>query len=328
MHHTALSRLMKTAVAGLALLACATTANASSFTRYSLGGGWYFKVFIPTGYDGSTYVPLVTMLHGCTQNADDFAAGTRMNAIAEANNFIVVYPEMNKTYNAYDCWNWFYDYNQHRNAGGETDIIDNMVDWVLSNYKVSSKRYTAGMSAGGFMTSVVGASYPENARVIGIHSGGMYNAADSATEASYTMKYGSAYSPNSAGYDAAQEMKVSSQLRRVPAIIFHGAQDTTVVPKNAWQAKDQWAQTNDYADDGSDNGSFNNSYDAKTTGTTNNYTWSKYTYNDKNGVGTIDVWMVDQLKHAWSGGSTAGSYADPNGPKASDTMWNYFKAKY
>jgi poly(hydroxyalkanoate) depolymerase family esterase len=264
------SRLLAVAAAFVGSATLATTAEAASFTRYHLGGGWYFKVFVPTGYDGSSAVPLVTMLHGCTQNADDFAAGTRMNAIAENNGFIVVYPEMNKTYNAYDCWNWFYDYNQHRNAGGEADIIDNAVDWVLSNYRISSKRYTAGMSAGGYMTSIIGAAYPENARVIGIHSGGMYNAADSATEANYTMKYGSAYSPNSAGYDAALEMNYSNQLRRIPAIVFHGAKDGTVNPKNAWQAKDQWAQTNDYA----------------------------------------------------------GTYTDPNGPKASNIMWNYFKAKY
>lgn len=313
--------------AAFALCLLAGTVNAATFTRYSLGGGWYFKVYVPTGYVAGTAVPLVTMLHGCTQDADDFAAGTRMNAIAEANKFIVVYPEMNMLLNGNDCWNWFYDYNQHRGSG-EPDIIRRAIDWTRSNYSISAKRYVAGISAGGMMTSIMGAAYPEHARVLGIHSGGMYGAATTVSGAVYTMNYGSAYSPDSAGQWAAQEMSASGQLRKVPVIIFQGAKDTTVYPVNAWQAKDQWAQTNDYADDGVNNNSFNNGYDSKVAGTTGSYTWNKYTYNDKNGVGTIEVWMIDQLAHKWSGGSTAGSYTDPNGPRASETMWNFFRAKY
>ncbi|MBM6619448.1 extracellular catalytic domain type 1 short-chain-length polyhydroxyalkanoate depolymerase [Bacillus suaedaesalsae] len=297
------------------------THAASSFTRYSMGGGWYFKVYVPSSYNGNA-VPLMVMLHGCTQDADDFAAGTRMNQLAESKNFIVVYPEMNRTYNSYDCWNWFYDYNQHRN-GGEAAIIDSMIDYVKSNYNISSKGYAAGISAGGYMTSIMGATYPEHIIAIGIHSGGMYNAADSAVAGTNTMYYGSATNPDSAGYEAAVEMDKSA-LQRVPTIIFHGSQDGTVYIENAWQAKTQWAQTNDYADDRNNNNSVDANYDVKQTGTTNGYSWEKYVYNDSAGRSLIQLWKVNGLGHAWSGGSSSGSYTDANGPQATNVMWDFF----
>lgn len=85
---------------------------AGSFTRHEYGGGFHFKVYVPGGYRGEP-VPLMVMLHGCTQNADDFAAGTQMNRLAEEENFIVLYPEMNPSANINRCWNWFLDANQH-----------------------------------------------------------------------------------------------------------------------------------------------------------------------------------------------------------------------
>lgn len=264
------------------------------------------------------------MLHGCTQNANDFARGTKMNQLAEQKNFIVLYPEMNNYYNATDCWNWFYDYNQHRGGNGEAEIINEMVKWTESHYHIlRSKIFVAGMSAGGFMASIYAATYPDRVNGLAIHSGGMYNAANSAGEAVYTLNNGSSRNANDAGYLAYLEMR-KSIVHRMPTIIFYGTHDKTVNPKNAWQAKQQWAQTNDYVDDGRNNDSVNASADRVRSGWTNGRHWYNYIYNDARGQSLIEIWKVDGLGHAWSGGSTRGSYTDPYGPKASRIIWNFF----
>ena len=150
------------------------------------------------------------------------------------------------------------------------------MQWVTSHYNISDQIDVAGMSAGGYMASVLAATYPDYIKAVAIHSGGMYNAADTTAGATYAMNYGSAYDPNSAGYDATEEMSLSS-LHRMPVIIFHGTSDTTVDFTNALQAKTQWAQTNDYADDGVDNNTVDGTYDQLQNRTTNGYLWDKYT---------------------------------------------------
>lgn len=291
-----------------------------SFTRYSYGSGFSFKVYVPSTYTGSP-VPLMVMLHGCTQNADDFAAGTRMNELAEEKNFLVLYPEMNPAANVNRCWNWFYDYNQHRGSG-EPAVIKGMVDWVKANYAIDANRvYVAGLSAGGAMSVIMGATYPDVFRAVGVHSGLEYDAADSATAAVMAMQYGGP-DPNLQGYKAYLEM--GGYKRRVPVIVFHGTNDTTVYPINGHQVLSQWAQTNDYVDDGADNQSVDDTADHTVRGSANGRSYTQYVYVDNNGKVLLEKWIVDGLGHAWSGGSTNGSYTDPKGPDASRVMWEFF----
>jgi poly(hydroxyalkanoate) depolymerase family esterase len=297
------------------------TQAAGSFTEYYYGSNFYFKVYVPSSYQAGTKVPLMVMLHGCLQDPDDFAAGTRMNALAEEKNFIVLYPEMNIFANANQCWNWFYDYNQHRGSG-EPAIIKGMVDWVKSRYSIDSSRvYVAGLSAGAAMSVIMGATYPDVFRGVGVSAGLEYNAANTATGGINAMLYGG-IDPNTTGRDAYDEM--GSFKRRMPVIVFHGTSDTTVNPVNASQVVTQWAQTNDIVDDGFDNGSVNDAADQTISGSINGRSYTKYVYHDRFGASLIEYWKVSGLQHAWSGGSTAGSYSDPYGPDASRIMWDFF----
>lgn len=296
---------------------------AGSFTRHEYGGGFHFKVYVPGGYRGEP-VPLMVMLHGCTQNADDFAAGTQMNRLAEEENFIVLYPEMNPSANINRCWNWFLDANQHRGSG-EPAVIKGMVDWVKSRYRIDGNRvYVAGFSAGGAMSVIMGAAYPDVFRGVAVHSGLEYDAANSLLEATMAMLYGGP-DPDAKGYLAYREMGGNSRL--MPVLVLHGTADYTVSPINGHQTLAQWAQTNDYADDFSDNGSVDAAADQTITGSANGRTYTRYIYNDRHGNRLLEKWIVNGLGHVWSGGSASGTYTDSRGPEASRILWEFFSSR-
>jgi poly(hydroxyalkanoate) depolymerase family esterase len=234
----------------------------------------------------------------------------------------VLYPEMNVYANSSMCWNWFYDYNQHRGSG-EAAIIKGMIDEVKSAFSIDSNRvYVAGLSAGATMATIMAVTYPDVFKGVGISAGLEYNAADDALSAVTVMKTGS-YDPNLAGYHAYLEM--GSYKRRMPVIVFHGTSDNTVAPVNATQVVTSWAQVNDYVDDGSDNDSMNATYDASYNGTVSGgRSYTRYVYNDRNGNSLIEYYKVTGMGHAWSGGSSSGSFTDPLGPDATTIMWNFF----
>jgi poly(hydroxyalkanoate) depolymerase family esterase len=295
---------------------------AGSFTKYDYGSNFYFKVYVPSGYKAGTAVPLMVMLHGCTQNADDFAAGTQMNALAEEKKFIVLYPEMSNTDNANRCWNWFDDSNQHRGSG-EPAIIKGMVDWVKSRYSINSNKvYVAGLSAGAAMSVIMGVTYPDVFKGVGVGAGLEYDSANSLIDGLAAMKLGGP-DPDMQGKAAYNEMGIYK--RRIPVIVFHGTSDMTVDQVNASQVIGQWAQTNDLADDGSDNDSVDSNADQTITGAvTNGRSYTRFIYNDKKGRSVMEKWMVNGMGHAWSGGSASGSYTDPSGPNATRIMWDFF----
>ncbi|WP_139488083.1 extracellular catalytic domain type 1 short-chain-length polyhydroxyalkanoate depolymerase [Brevibacillus dissolubilis] len=317
-----LTLTMMMSVTMMTTLATSTQA-AASFNEYYYGSNFYFKVYVPSTYTGATSVPLMVMLHGCTQDPDDFAAGTRMNTLAEQKNFIVLYPEMNILANPNRCWNWFYDYNQHRGGTSEPAIIAGMINWVKTNYKINSAEVNvAGISAGGAMTTIMGATYPDHVKGIGVSAGVMYDAADTANYALTAMAYGSGYDPNVKGLYAYNEM--GSYKHRMPVILFHGTSDYTVSINNATEVINQWLQTNDYIDDGSDNNTVNTGADSTSSGTTNGRSWTKYVFNDKNGASLVQYYKITGMGHAWSGGSSSGSYTDTSGPNESQIMWDFF----
>ena len=198
------------------------TVLAASCTNHA--GTRAYKVYVPSTYNGQA-LPLIVMLHGCKQNPDDFAAGTGMNAIAEQNDCFVVYPAQAHAANGSNCWNWFKAEDQQRDRG-EPSIIADITRDVIREYHIDPSRvYVAGLSAGGAMAAIMGATYPELYAAIGIHSGLPVGAAHDLPSAFAAMKNGG----------ATKEPR-NAREAPIPVIVFHGDRDTTVHPRNGEQA--------------------------------------------------------------------------------------------
>src|SRR5205085_1353386 len=187
-------------------------------------GSRAYKLFIPSGYQGQP-LPLIVMLHGCTQSPDDFAAGTRMNFIAEEQRCLVLYPEQRRDANQAKCWNWFRAADQQRGKG-EPSLISGITRQVMRDYSVDPQRvYVAGLSAGAAAAAVMGATYKDLYAAIGIHSGLACGAAVDLPSAYVAMRQGG-------GFD---HRVIQGNEPPVPTIIFHGDRDATVHPKNGDQ---------------------------------------------------------------------------------------------
>lgn len=302
-------------------------ASAGTFQQYTYSGSAgsrpYF-VYTPANYTPGTAVPLIVMLHGCTQTPADFAAGTQMNALADQNQFIVAYPQQTSTYNSQQCWNWFLPAHQARGSG-EPAIIAGITQAVEQNTSAwtidTSRVYVAGMSAGAAMAVIMGATYPDMFAAIGVHSGLEYQAATSQTAATTALSQGG---PDPAQQGQAAYNAMGSYARVVPTIVFHGTSDYTVYPLNGDQVVQQWMQTDHLASNNTYNASFN-SPSSTTSGQVSGgraYTTTKW--NDNQGNEVEEYWKVTGMGHAWSGGSTSGSFTDPQGPNASSALYAFF----
>lgn len=264
-----------------------------------------YKLYVPGSYDGQA-LPLIVMLHGCKQHPDDFAAGTDMNRMAEQHHCFVVYPAQARAANGSNCWNWFNPHDQQRDRG-EPSIIADITRQVMRDYRIDPSRvYVAGLSAGGAMAAVMGATYPELYAAVGIHSGLPYGAAHDVPSAFAAMKNGAT---SGAGKPAA------SGLQSIPVIVFHGDRDTTVHLRNGEQVL---AQSTAHA-------APNDATVAVEKGQApQGRAYTRTMRHDGTGKIVAEQWIVHGAGHAWSGGNRKGSYTDPTGPDASQEMLRFF----
>ncbi len=303
-------------------LGAVSSSAAGSFTSKTYNGRTY-KLYVPSSYQEGAALPLVVMLHGCTQDPDQFAAGTQMNALAETEKFFVLYPEQPSSANSNKCWNWFDTAHQSRGSG-EPALIAGMVNQIKSSYSIDADQvFVGGLSAGAAMSVIMGATYPDIFAAISVGAGLEYKAATSVTGAYTAMSSGG---PNPIQQGDLAYSAMGEHKRVVPVILFHGTADYTVAPINAHQILSQWAQTNDRASDGLDNNNIDDTADQTLPGTVSGgRSYTQYIYKDTAGKTVMEKYMIEEMGHAWSGGSTSGSYTDPKGPNATKLSWNFFK---
>ena len=266
-----------------------------------------YKVYVPS-HAGTRKRPLIVMLHGCTQDPDDFAVGTGMNRLAEEYGFIVAYPRQPVMANQAACWNWFSITDQMRDAG-EPSIIAGITRTIIAEFNIDAKRvYVAGLSAGGAMAANMSATYPELYAATGIHSGLAHGSATDVVSAFAAMRGGSG--------PAAPPLKKTRRKGandRVRTIVFHGASDQTVHPSNAELIfAEAHAGLNHPAQVTQHDGSMGGR------------AYSRRVIVDANGVPHAEHWTIEGLRHAWSGGSPDGTYTDQHGPDASREMLRFF----
>src|SRR5579872_1739611 len=296
------------------------------FNQHGVAGSHPYFVYTPEKYQVGTSVPLIVMLHGCTQSALDFATGTRMNLLAEQHNFIVVYTQQTKTSNQNLCWNWFLPTDQVRGSGEPasiTGIVQTIKNATMTWTIDPTRIYVAGISAGAAMAVILGVTYPDLFAAIGVHSGLEYQAATSTSTAFKVMRRGGP-EPVQQGLIAYNMM--SNHARLIPTIVFHGTRDQFVVPLNGDQTVQQWIQTNTLASQGRYTANFSQP---------NNVTYGQvhggraYTTNSWNTVDGKEVqayWKISGMGHAWSGGNSGSTYTDRRGPDASLAIYTFFMA--
>jgi poly(hydroxyalkanoate) depolymerase family esterase len=261
-------------------------------------GARAYKLYIPASYVGQP-MPLLVMLHGCTQDPDDFASGTRMNQIAEKNGCFVAYPAQTESANGRKCWNWFNAIDQQRDQG-EASIIADITREIMADYHCDPRRiFVAGLSAGGAMAVIMGNRYPELYRAVGVHSGLPYAAARDLRSALVAMRRGAA------------RAGPAGDGRALPVIVFHGDRDKTVHPRNGEriieQALTDIAKTIRKEEGVADGG----------------HRYTRVIYDgDRRSI--AEFWTLHGASHAWSGGSAGGSYTDTRGPDASAEMMRFF----
>jgi poly(hydroxyalkanoate) depolymerase family esterase len=279
----------------------------TSGSASGVAGAKRYRLFKPPGVQRGERLPLMVMLHGCLQDAQEFADVSQMNRIAARERFFVLYPEQDRLSNAQRCWNWFE--TRSGRAQSEADAINATIDQVCMKQAIDPGRMAlAGMSAGASMATLMVTRHPARFQAVAMHSGIGPGVAYSSITAFGAMR----------GHQHANlSLSALPEGQHLPALlIIQGSSDTTVAPGNGLQAAHQWADT-----EGAKSGV------ARTVQRGARY--AAHVTDFKVGSRLVSTLCeVRGLGHAWSGGASGCSYSDPRGPDASRMIWTFVSKQF
>jgi poly(hydroxyalkanoate) depolymerase family esterase len=268
-------------------------------------GSRNYKLYVPAPAAARPRA-LIVMLHGCKQDPDDFAAGTKMNKLADAHGLIIAYPQQAQHYNPSSCWNWFSPADQRRGAG-EPEILAGITREIMSEYGLEREHvYVAGLSAGGAMAAVLGETYPDLFAAIGVHSGLAYGSANDVLSALVAMR----------GEASASKPVLRSTIdlqQRIRTIVFQGSADQTVHPSNADRI---FVSASAHVDANGARRAIKRSIGGRQV--------SRTIVAGSDGTAVAEYWLIEGAGHAWAGGHPSGSFTDHRGPDASAEMVRFF----
>lgn len=315
---------------GSSVAANAHPGGAGSWDRLEHQAGGRTKAsfaYTPPGLSLGTPVPLLVLLHGCTQTAASLASGTRMHELADRHGFVVAYPQQDRQDNAQSCWNWFEPAHQTRD-GGEPAFVAGVVEamqaaderWTLD----PARTFVAGLSAGGAMASILAVTHPERFAGVAVHSGLPFGAARDVGSAFAAMGGRGGGDPEAQGRAARNAM--GARGRTVPALVIHGTADRTVAPSAGEATVRQWLETNRLASDAGDDPGFAEPAEviASPAPPAGGRETVRRRWTDGHGRVMVEHLAIDGLGHAWSGGAAGGDYTDPSGPSASEAIADFF----
>ena len=288
-----------------------TAGSGSWTTGVAMGaaGARRYAVFKPAGVARSERLPLLVLLHGCTQDAAGFARSTGMNRLATRQRCLVLYPEQDRLAQPQGCWNWFA--TRHGRAQAEATLLLQAIEQVCSSQPVDRSRVAvAGLSAGASMAAMLVTLQPQRFCALLMHSGIAPGTADSTLSALRAMR---GRRPTAAL--AATPAAMASSWP--PLLVIHGSHDTVVAPSNGAAAAQAWA-TAASAEAGP----------ARTVqrGQRRAMTVTDYHCRSRNGQprrSVATLVLVAGMGHAWSGGAAGQPFSDPTGPDASRQLWAF-----
>jgi poly(hydroxyalkanoate) depolymerase family esterase len=270
----------------------------------------HYKLFVPSAYRGEP-MPLVVMLHGCGQDASDFALGTGMNVLAEEHQVLILYPEQSAGAHWNRCWNWYHSSHHHRGEG-EPALIAALTRHVAAGYAVDHDHiFVAGLSSGAAMAVILGRTYPDLFTAVGSHSGLAHGSATDALGAMLAMRDGASPDILARAAPAADVPAAGVPAAGVPVIVFHGDADATVHRENSARVVGQSVDRRAV-------------HTVEEKGESGGRAFTRSIHAGMDGAVLVEQWIVHGAGHAWSGGSTQGSYADMRGPDASKEMLRFF----
>lgn len=280
------------------------TGDWSSGLVFGPAGARRYRLYLPPGLRAGSRVPLLVLLHGCSQDADGFAALTRMNRLAAKQGFAVLYPEQDRLSNPQGCWNWYSTRTHQANAEAATLLL--ALDQVLRLHPLDEARVAvAGLSAGASMAALLAVRAPTRFVAVAMHSGVPPGSADSPWSALRAMS----------GRTRPDEPGAAS-AHWPPLLVLHGTLDGVVSQNNGIAAAAVWAEALGAR-----------ATAPRTVQRGQRRAMAVTDYKVGRRV-VVSLGLVAGMGHAWSGGAEGMPFSDATGPDASALIWAFVKRQF